>query len=324
MASTDTCPDCGASAPSGVDLCPRCGYPLALRRTQAEHAPIPLDLLRKPGDRASAPAPPPRPQATPMPLVRVPTTRAIPTPVTSAVGCPRCSFANPVQRVRCERCGTMLRRDDDTEPDLPAVPGLPAPRRVRWGRILLVAVLVLVTAIGAGAFIAVMRHQDQQPAAARTAASVPPVPIDPRLVTASASSVLRPTTRYYQPRNTLDGRLDTAWNSDGRRHGTGAGVRLRFDFGVPQHVVRIWIRNGFVTSRVDRDVWHHNARVRQVQVTTATTTRVWDVADTPDPQALTADLGTTGWVELKVVSIYPGTQYPDLAVTEVAFDRAGP
>ena len=119
--------------------------------------------------------------------------------------------------------------------------------------------------------------------------------------------------------NTLDGRDDTAWNSDGDRGRNGAGATLTYTFDKPRRIVRITVRNGYVRSPRDSAVYAHNDRLRRVRVTTQHGSRTWDLADSPDPQTLTVDLGVTSSVQLVVETFYVGKQYQDLALTEISF-----
>jgi hypothetical protein len=92
--------------------------------------------------------------------------------------------------------------------------------------------------------------------------------------------------------NTLDDRPTTAWSSRGK----GVGATLTYTFEQPVDLRGITVRNGYqklVTGTPDRDLYKLNERIRQVRVTTASGSVVWNLKDVRDPQNPERDLGTT-------------------------------
>ena len=71
-------------------------------------------------------------------------------------------------------------------------------------------------------------------------------------------------------------------------------------------------------------VYQANGRVKEFRVTAGSVAETWALTDTPDPQELRKDLGTTTSVVLEVVSVYPGDKYLDLAVTDITFLTTAP
>jgi hypothetical protein len=98
---------------------------------------------------------------------------------------------------------------------------------------------------------------------------------------------------------------------------------LQWRFDSRQHVVRITVLNGYLHSRRDPTVFADNGRIKRVKVTTDRGSTDWSLADSPRPQSLQVDLGTTGSVRFEVLEVYPGDRYPDLALTGISFDAAG-
>ncbi|HET9658654.1 MAG TPA: hypothetical protein VFP72_25120 [Kineosporiaceae bacterium] len=199
-------------------------------------------------------------------------------------------------------------------------PGRPrADRRtglITGGGVILVLVLVLA---GAGLLVSRLRNTTSpgSPGASATA-------VDLHTVRASASSTQKADGNIsYTPGNTLDGNPATAWNSDGSVDGPGPGITLSYTFGSPVNLRAITIRNGYQKVRSKGvDLWERNERVRQLQITTDSGNWTWDLEDIRDPQTLDRDFGRTTTVKLKIVSVYPGTKYKDVAISEVSFGAA--
>ncbi len=179
----------------------------------------------------------------------------------------------------------------------------------------LVVVLVALVALGGD-------HPAPSAAAAKPSSSA--APLDASLVTASASSVQDAEGRTtYAAANTLDGRLDTAWNSDGKADGRGPGIRLRYRFAEPVELTAVSIANGYqkvVTSGgKNRDLFDANSRIAKVTVTTDGGSWTFALKDAKARQTLRESFGTTTSVTLEIVSVYPGARYTDVGVSEVGF-----
>jgi hypothetical protein len=155
------------------------------------------------------------------------------------------------------------------------------------------------------------------PTTARAAAAPAPVKLDPRSISASASSELPPADNVtYSIRNTLDGDTRTAWNNHSAVRGSGVGETLTYRFPSPVHLVRIDLVNGYAKTAELRAA---NGRIRGVVILTDGRMLRATLSDTASRQRLDRDFGLTRRVTLRVTSIYPGGRYTDLALTEIAF-----
>jgi hypothetical protein len=234
--------------------------------------------------------------------------------------CPACREPNPASRLLCQRCGALL---EPAQAPLPAslAPGAPW----RWRAPL---VVLAIAALGAAAAVmlgAALRSDGRLspppapsvPITDRAAATPAPVELDPRSISASASSELPPDGSVtYWARNTLDGDTRTAWNSHGAARGSGVGETLTYRFSSPVHLVRITLVNGYAKSA---ELRADNGRIRGVLIVTDRRTLRATLSDTASRQRLDRDFGMTRKVTLRVTSIYPGARYTDLALTEIAF-----
>jgi hypothetical protein len=232
--------------------------------------------------------------------------------------CPACREPNPASRLLCQRCGALLQ---PAQAPLPAslAPGAPW----RWRAPLVLLAIAVVGAAAAAVLGAALRSDGRLspsappvPATAQAAAPAP-VKLDPRSISASASSELPPADNVsYSIRNTLDGNTRTAWNNHSAARGSGAGETLTYRFSSSVHLVRIDLVNGYAkTAELRAD----NGRIRGVVILTDRRTLRATLSDTASRQRLDRDFGMTSEVTLRVTSIYPGARYTDLALTEIAF-----
>jgi Nicotine adenine dinucleotide glycohydrolase (NADase)/Double zinc ribbon len=233
--------------------------------------------------------------------------------------CPACRELNPASRLLCQRCGALL---EPAQAPLPAslAPGAPW----RWRAPLLLLAIAAVAALAAAMLGAALKSDGRLslsapsvPTTARAAAAPAPVKLDPRSISASASSELPPAdTVTYSIRNTLDGNRRTAWNNHSAVDGSGIGETLTYRFSSPVHLVRIDVVNGYAkTAKLRAD----NGRIRGAVIGTDRRTVRASFSDTTARQRLDRDFGMTREVTLQVTSIYPGARYTDLALTEIAF-----
>jgi hypothetical protein len=234
--------------------------------------------------------------------------------------CPACREPNPASRLLCQRCGALLA---PAQAPLPAwlAPGAPW----RWRAPLVLLAIAAVAAAAAALLGAALRSDGRLspppapsvPTTARAVAAPAPVKLDPRSISASASSELPPTQEVtYWIRNTLDGDTRTAWNNHSAARGSGVGETLTYRFSSPVHLVRITLVNGYVkTAELRAD----NGRIRGVVILTDRRTLRVTLSDTASRQRLEREFGMTRTVTLRVTSIYPGARYTDLALTEIAF-----
>jgi len=229
--------------------------------------------------------------------------------------------------------------EPELEPESGPAPGLdpgPAPGnqgadRSRRPRRALVAALVAVTSVGTASAGAVTLLRDgDRPRPATPAVVAAPARVDPATMTATASSTQDSEGgTSYAAANTLDGDPATAWNSNGAARPRGRAVTLTYTFARPVELRDVVVRNGYqkVRPRPGRapvDLYPANARVRRLRVVTDRGAWTWDLADVRAPQTFAGAAGRTGSVRLEVVSVYPSTTYPDVALSEVAFTALTP
>jgi hypothetical protein len=206
----------------------------------------------------------------------------------------------------------------------------PLLRRVRalppaWlaaGAAALAVVVVLVVVVGS-----LGGGDEGAPAAADTPSPSPSiVPVAASRITASASSVQEKAGRTtYEAANTLDGRPTTAWNSHGEKDGPGPGITLTYTFDEPVALRSIRVANGYQKDRGDGatfDLYDANSRLREVRVVTDGGEWTWELADKRAPQVLREDFGTPSSVTIEIVSVWPGSRFSDVGVSEVAFTAA--
>ena len=232
--------------------------------------------------------------------------------------CPTCREPNPAARLLCQSCGGLL---EPPQAPLPAslAPGTPR----RWRTPLILLAIAAVAAAAAAGLTSSLRPEGRlapsarPPAPSARAAAEAPVQVDPGTISARASSELPPDgTVTYSIRNTLDGDTRTAWNSHGAVDGNGVGMTLTYRFPSPVHLVGIALVNGYAkTPRLRAD----NGRIRGVVILADQRTVRVTLADTPSRQRLDQDVGMTRKLTLRVTSIYPGTRYRDLALSEITF-----
>jgi hypothetical protein len=233
--------------------------------------------------------------------------------------CPACREPNPASRLLCQHCGTLL---EPAQAPLPAslAPGAPW----RWRAPLMLLAIAAVAAAAAAMLGAALKSDGRLspaapsvPTTALAAAAPAPAKVDPRSISASASSESPPADPVtYSIRNTLDGDTRTAWNSHGAVDGNGVGETLTYRFSRPVHLVRIAVVNGYAkTAELRAD----NGRIRGVIILTDRRMLRATFSDSAARQRLGRDFGMTRKVTLRVTSIYPGARYKDLALTEIAF-----
>ncbi len=321
------CPECGTPSPAGTNRCPECGFPLVLHSSAEQQAEVDPALFRKPDDPPAGDDPT---LLTDVGALRPAGARSrslTPPAGEGTTMCPACGRLNAAGRRRwCEWCGADMRppvQAREPVPDTPPpVPHPPDRRRY----VVLAAALVTVALIGGVAWI-VNRGgdgDDGPPPAAPSATVEAAATVDPGRITARASSTIRHSRNKFGIRNTLDGRDDTAWNSDGRKVGTGRGVTLAYEFDAPVDLRSITVRNGYVRSpeRGTRS-YRANGRLREVVVHTDGGEHTWNLEDTPEEQTMAQPFGPTDVVRLVVVRVYPGTEFRDLALTDIAFTGVG-
>lgn len=140
-----------------------------------------------------------------------------------------------------------------------------------------------------------------------------------------ASSILNDNANRYGPENLGDNNSDTAW-AEGDE-GDGTGEHLNFatmcgDFPCAQLVIKtIYVRNGYTKSQ---ELFQKNNRAQLIEINSQTLdclvilkdTPLWQAVDLPEP--ILSD-----WLTITIRSVYPGTHYNDLCISELLFSRSG-
>lgn len=138
------------------------------------------------------------------------------------------------------------------------------------------------------------------------------------IIAAVASSELLPNDQgvTYFIGNALDGNPDTAWNSAGPV--PPEGITLSFEFATPVDLRQLQISNGYqVPSR--RTTFDENGRVGRLEISGGGLNREALLKDIPEAQVVNLDLGTVSSVTLTVLTIYHGTSYSEVAITQIDF-----
>ena len=152
-----------------------------------------------------------------------------------------------------------------------------------------------------------------------------PLPTTTSAILRLASSTQRQDSGItYVAANTLDGRPETAWNSDGQ----GDGATLTYTFASPVDLASITVLNGYQKVRTASngstvDLFALNQRVKALRVVTDAGSVDWALRDDRSAQTISRAFGRTRTVRLQVVSTYPSEKYEDLAVSEVRFTARG-
>lgn len=140
-----------------------------------------------------------------------------------------------------------------------------------------------------------------------------------RPTAAAASSTLKATsTSNYAVTNLLDGDPATAWNEGA--DGSGIGEWIQFDFSQEVVLSRIEIANGY---QKDDDRYLGNPRVQSLRVEYSNgTTQLVDLLDDKDFQTIRPTRQPVTSVRMVIVSVYPGEEWDDTALSEVHFYEA--
>lgn len=132
----------------------------------------------------------------------------------------------------------------------------------------------------------------------------------------TASSSLSPETAYG-PANLFDARKEFGW-VEGNAATAGEGETLRFQFDQSVHITAMQVWNGYQRSD---DHFTANARVRDFEFGAAQgPTGTYTLRATKAGQKIALSAAGTGQnFDLKIKSVYPGTKYKDLAISEIVF-----
>ncbi len=142
-----------------------------------------------------------------------------------------------------------------------------------------------------------------------------------RIVVAATSFLVPDGAITYDPTNTIDDDLQTAWNSDAGDT-SGRGELLTFRFTEPIDLTAIRFTNGYAKNP---EIFAANHRVQQLWVRTDAGDQLVNLLDTSTEQEITVDFGYTSKVVLEIVEVYEGLGFDDasltadLALTEIDF-----
>ena len=143
---------------------------------------------------------------------------------------------------------------------------------------------------------------------------------DRQLPTASvsASSTLPQVPGItYRAKNLLDDNNTTAWCEGAP--GNGINESLTFAFARPVRIRRIDVINGYNKGGSNTPAYYANARVENVRIRSSEGSRLATLRDTRGVQHLPVPNSATTFVELTIKSVYSGTRYEDLCLTDFQF-----
>lgn len=117
----------------------------------------------------------------------------------------------------------------------------------------------------------------------------------------------------YQVGNLADGDRSTAWVEG--VDGDGVGQSVVLVFGGPRPVGYLEIVNGYAKNA---DIFRKNGRVRDIEIRADKNKKRVRLDDTDRVQRIDiSDLGDASAVEVKIMSVYPGSKYDDTAISEL-------
>ena len=211
------------------------------------------------------------------------------------------------------------------------------------GLVIVVAVFyaIIARSLGTGENVAPYTAQQGIPATISTAppettaatdAGGAPVETAPNTVTTIAAILVRPKATVsssalqgtaiasFQATNLLDSDLSTPWQEGAK--GTGQGEWVRFDLSEPMELSSLQILNGY---QKDDQRYLGTPRVRLIKVEYSSgATQLVELADVKDPQIIESTTEAVEWVKVIIVSVYPGGQWEDAAISEVRiYEKAG-
>lgn len=303
----DRCKLCGADL-AGAATCPRCGEPVGPGQTATPAPPLGPGVHRE----SDIPAPPPataagtRPPSAPTPADRVPPTGPTSAP-TRTKGYPVAVLLVVIVMLVLGLGALVVSRGSDGSSDAsdamtdPPSPGDPGSDE---------SSLTVATA-----------DEPSAPATTTTTSTPTPVELISGSIIARASSELPPVTSRgltYDAGNLLDGDPTTAWSQAGSQGDQPTvGSWVAFDLPQPTDVTMVGIINGYVKS--DK-AYTENARPRSIVISSDDGTEVRvTLEDIRTQQEIAVDLPGASTITITIESVYPGSKYPDVAMTEVRF-----
>ena len=273
-------------------------YPTAGEMAAAARAAVgpgaPSTVLSKPGAADTVLSEPRVPPAAP------------PTPLTTPQGRPR-------QPTRAQAPAG----DPAPAAASPAPAAEPTPMSRRRRGVLIAACVAVAVALAIVVFVPGFEENSPDPVS--TAPGQPELALlSPREISASASSTLDPQPpNTYVAANSIDGDPTTAW-AEGRT-GSAAGATITWTFDNPVDLRRVELINGYAKSDA---VFLKNLRIRSADVTTASGRLTTTLKDTADVQALRVPRGSTGFVRLRIGSVYGDPALEDCLLSEIDFFTA--
>lgn len=133
-----------------------------------------------------------------------------------------------------------------------------------------------------------------------------------------ASSVLPPQHGFtYGPEKLLDGRLETAWSPAGSVDGIGEWLLVKFPS--PRAVKAINLLNGY---HKNQSIFLRNSRLRGFVIRTSSGwSKAGEFKDEAGLQRISIDdPSQIVWLQLAIRSVYSGSKYRDVAITELRVD----
>ncbi len=129
-----------------------------------------------------------------------------------------------------------------------------------------------------------------------------------------ASSYIEPSAeRTYGPDNLIDADPATAWNEGAEGLGEGEWVRLHFE--TPVIPARLEVANGY---QRDEERYTGNGRIEQMTVKYSDgTSQTVELEDRQGFQEVPLAPKETEWLLLTAESVYPGSTWEDLALSEI-------
>lgn len=164
-------------------------------------------------------------------------------------------------------------------------------------------------------------ENEEQPAPAASTTTAAPTTttslrevVELPVVDVRASSYIEPSAeRTYGPDNLVDADPATAWNEGAEGLGEGEWVRLHFES--PVIPARLEVANGY---QRDQERYTGNGRIEQMTVKYSDgSSQTVELEDRQGFQEVPLEPKSTEWILLTVESVFPGTTWEDLAVSEI-------
>jgi hypothetical protein len=118
----------------------------------------------------------------------------------------------------------------------------------------------------------------------------------------------------YRAANLIDGNSETAWVEG--RSDDGLGEWIVIDFTQPQTLGSVRLQNGYTKNA---DIYDKNGRVRDIEIILSNgQTLRQTLKDSDATQTIRLERAQQiRWLQLKIISVYPGRKYRDTAISEL-------